>query len=77
MCLKLQVNGSIPEHNTVANATANKPQSDPMEYYNITLGYSSHTPMIELMKWAWLDSLHPNDVFDVILVQFQASTHSH
>ena len=31
-----------------------------------TSGYSSYTPEIELIKWAWLDILHTTDVFDVV-----------
>ena len=36
-----------------------------MHYMN-TSSYSSHTPEIELIKWAWLDILHTTDVFDVV-----------
>ena len=35
-------------------------------HYMSTSGYSSHTPEIELIKWAWLDILHTTDVFDVV-----------
>ena len=35
-------------------------------HYMNTSGYSSHTPEIELVKWAWLDILHTTDVFDVV-----------
>ena len=35
-------------------------------HYVSTSGYSSHTPEIELIKWAWLDIFHTTDVFDVV-----------
>ena len=34
-------------------------------HYMSTSGYSSHTPEIELIKWAWLNILHTTDVFGV------------
>ena len=33
---------------------------------NNTSGVSSHTPVTEVIKWAWLDIFHFNDVFDVV-----------
>ena len=35
-------------------------------HYMNTSGYSSRTPEIELIKWAWLDILHTTDVFDEV-----------
>ena len=35
-------------------------------HYMSTSGYSSNTPEIELIKWAWLDIFHTTDVFDVV-----------
>ena len=33
-----------------------------------TFGLSSHTPLTEVIKQAWLDILHLTDVFDVVEV---------
>ena len=41
-----------------------------------TSGYSSHTPVTEVIKWAWLDILHLSDVFDVVSVS-QCSPSAH
>ena len=32
-----------------------------------TSGLSSHTPLVGVNKWTWLDILHLTDAFDVVL----------